>query len=95
MIQTIRICGIEKTREGTAAISCSPDVSRFGGAGLGFWLTGKLGRAWVGAWVGAWMVWCWGVHNLPINQNPNPAQLNCGTSGLHDTAAGPRLADFC
>ena len=24
-----------------------------------FWLTGKLGRAWVGAWVGAW--WCLGV----------------------------------
>ena len=34
-----------------AAVSCSPTWCRLGGAGLGFWLTGKLGRAWVGAWV--------------------------------------------
>ena len=33
-----------------AAVSCNPDVYKLGGAGLRFWLTGKLGRAWVGAW---------------------------------------------
>ena len=48
-----------------AAVSCSPDVYRLGGVGLGFWLTGKLGRAWVGSWHGAWvhgwvMWWSWG-----------------------------------
>ena len=38
-----------------------------GGVGFGFWLTGRLGRAWVGAWRGAWVVhgigvcWTWGV----------------------------------
>ena len=24
---------------------------------MGIWLTGKLGREWVGAWVGAWRAW--------------------------------------
>ena len=24
--------------------------------GFGIWLTGKLGRAWVGAWRGAWVL---------------------------------------
>ena len=36
---------------------------RFGGVGLGIWLTGKLGRAWVDAWVGAW-AWCMGLGGL-------------------------------
>ena len=39
-----------------AAVSCSLNVSRLGGVKMGFWLTGKLGRAWVGTWHGAWMV---------------------------------------
>ena len=29
-----------------AEVSCSPDAYRLGGVKLGFWLTGKLGRAW-------------------------------------------------
>ena len=36
---------------GIAAVSCSPDAFRLGGVGFGFWLTGKLGPAWVSAWV--------------------------------------------
>ena len=32
-----------------AAVSCSPVGYRLGGVKMGFWLTGKLGRAWVGA----------------------------------------------
>ena len=38
-------------------IYCSQIIAvtvRLGGVKLGVWLTGKLGRAWVGAWVGAW-----------------------------------------
>ena len=38
----------------TAAVSCSPVTPMLGGVGFGFWLTGKPGRAWVGALVGAW-----------------------------------------
>ena len=34
-----------------AAVSCGPVTARLGGAGFGFWLTGKLCRAWFGAWV--------------------------------------------
>ena len=34
----------------TAAVSCSPVGYRLGGVGFGFWLTGKLRLAWVGAW---------------------------------------------
>ena len=34
-----------------AAVSCSLSAYRLGGVKLGFWLTGRLGRAWVGAWV--------------------------------------------
>ena len=44
--------GIQKERD-MAAVSCSPDAYRLGGVGFGFWLTGKLGHAWVGAWVSA------------------------------------------
>ena len=33
-----------------AAVSCSPDGARLGGAGLVSGTTGKPGRAWVGAW---------------------------------------------
>ena len=32
--------------EKAAAVSCSPDAYWLSGAGLGIWLTGKLGRAW-------------------------------------------------
>ena len=48
----------------SAAVSCA---YRLGGVGLGCGMTGKLGRAWVGAWVGAWLVhglvhgWCMGT----------------------------------
>ena len=31
----------------------------FSWVGLEFWLTGKLGRAWVGAWVGDVVMICW------------------------------------
>ena len=44
----------EETNCYLAAVSCSLSVPRLGGVKFGFWLTGKLGRAWVGAWVGAW-----------------------------------------
>ena len=40
-----------------AAVSCSPDTPQLSRARLGFWLTGKLGHAWVGAWVHGWMMW--------------------------------------
>ena len=53
----------------TPAVSCSPDVNRLGVVGLGCWLTGKLGRAWVSAWVehGWWLVmWCWGFINYVL-----------------------------
>ena len=36
-----------------AAVSCVADGYMLGGVGLGFWLTGNPGRAWVGAWVSA------------------------------------------
>ena len=39
-----------------AALSCSPAPYYPAGVRLGFWLTGKLGRAWVGAWVGGVVV---------------------------------------
>ena len=39
-----------------AAESCSLSVPMLGGVGLGLGLTGKLGRAWVGAWFGACVV---------------------------------------
>ena len=39
------------TLQEIAAVWCSPDVAMLGGVKMGFWLTGKLGRAWVGAWV--------------------------------------------
>ena len=35
----------------SAAVSFVADVYRLGGVGLGSGLTGKPGRAWVGAWV--------------------------------------------
>ena len=38
----------------TAAVSCSSVTARLGGVKMGIWLTGKLGRTWVGSWVGAW-----------------------------------------
>ena len=44
-INTIEIC--------IAAVFCVAGVYWSGGVGLGFWLTGKLGCAWVGAWVAA------------------------------------------
>ena len=44
-----------------AAVWCSDDMAMLGGVGFGFWLTGKLGRACVGAWRGAWH---WGVPDL-------------------------------
>ena len=34
-----------------AAVSCSLVTPRLGGVKMGLGLTGKLGRAWVGAWV--------------------------------------------
>ena len=45
-----------------AAVSCCLNTPRLGGVKFWFWLTGKLGCAWVGAWVGAWVVhgiWWW------------------------------------
>ena len=41
-------------RKWVAAISCSAMSYRLGRVGFGFWLTGKLGCAWIGAWFGAW-----------------------------------------
>ena len=40
--------------------SSSLNVPRLGGVRFGFWLTGKLGRAWDGAWVvhGVVRGWC-------------------------------------
>ena len=43
-----------------AAVSCSPDVYRLGGVRFGFWLTGKLGCAWVV--VHGTVAWRWCMH---------------------------------
>ena len=37
-----------------AAVSCIADAPRLTAMRLRIWLTGMLGRAWVGAWVSAW-----------------------------------------
>ena len=37
-----------------AAVSCSPMTLGSAGPGFGFWLTGKLGRAWHRCMGGAW-----------------------------------------
>ena len=41
------------------------NACRLGGVGFGFCLTGKLGRAWIGAWHGAWV-----VHGVPWGFEP-------------------------
>ena len=38
---------INNIKTWTAAVSCVTSVYWLGGVGLGSWLTGKLGRAWV------------------------------------------------
>ena len=38
-----------------SAVQCIAVNVRLGGAGLGYFLMGKLGSAWVSAWVGAWL----------------------------------------
>ena len=43
--------GLQFIDKGLAAVSCSLNTPRLGGVGFGSGLTGKLGRAWVGAWV--------------------------------------------
>ena len=53
-VWVIRIVLKETILVTVAAVSCSPDSYLLGGIGLGFWVMGKPGRAWVGAWVGAW-----------------------------------------
>ena len=45
-----------------AAISCSPTGPWLGVVGFGFWLTGKLGRAWYRC-----MVWCMVGLGVSIN----------------------------
>ena len=42
-----------------AAGPCIPVPYILGGVRFGFWLMGKLGRAWVGAWHDAWMCGSW------------------------------------
>ena len=37
-----------------AAVSCSPVAYASGGVRSVYFLTGKLGRAWIGAWFGEW-----------------------------------------
>ena len=39
----------------TSEVSCSPNAYQLGGVGLEFWVTGKPGRARVGAWDGVWV----------------------------------------
>ena len=53
---TFLSCCSGKNAKDAAAVSCSANVAWLAGTGLGFWLTGKLGRAWVGAWVSVWVV---------------------------------------
>ena len=43
-----------------AAVSCVANGYMLGGVGLGFWVSGKLGSAWVGARGGAWVDAWWG-----------------------------------
>ena len=39
-----------------APVSCRAVTIKLGGVGFGFWLMGKLGRAWYGALRGAWVL---------------------------------------
>ena len=49
-----------------AAVQCGPVTPMLGGVGLVFWLTGKLGRAWVGAWVHGMVHGIWGMSILSL-----------------------------
>ena len=54
MSETLK--SIERRRiERVAAVSCSSNGARVDGVRFGFWLTGKLGRAWHGCMGGAWV----------------------------------------
>ena len=62
-----------------SAVSCSLNTPRLGGVGFwfGFWLTGRLGRAWVSAWVvsGLWWWgggWCGIMWNWKLPPSPTP-----------------------
>ena len=45
---------------------------------MGLGLTGKLGRAWVGAWVGAW------VHGCGVGMNAELYYLDVGVEWEED-----------
>ena len=69
-----------------ASASCRPDAYRFPTTGLGVWLMGKLGRAWVSAWVVHGM-----VHTQHQNQThmlarqPNPQSRGWEPIGIRTT----------
>ena len=46
----MRVKFVKKKLE-IAAVSCSPNIARLAGMGLGSGTMGKLGRGWVGVWV--------------------------------------------
>ena len=68
-VYQIRISRLQSEKENSlktfvsiAAISCSPTGPWLGVVGFGFWLTGKLGRAWYRC-----MVWCMVGLGVSIN----------------------------
>ena len=52
--KTLKNNKIRQNVKKLAAVSYSPTGPGLGGAGFVFWLTGKLGRAWVVHGIGAW-----------------------------------------
>ena len=50
----LRLKNIYVSMDNSAAVSCSLNGAMLGGVGFGFWLTGKLGRAWYRCMCGAW-----------------------------------------
>ena len=65
----VNSCRNKRKYECRAAVSFSPVEYRLGGVGLGSGMTGKQGRAWVGAWVvhgvGEWGgAWVYGLRLL-------------------------------
>ena len=75
-----------------AAVSCSLNTPRLGGAKLGLGLTGKLGLAWVGAWHGAlaFMGVCSHVVGGRINACVTSLIVKLG-NGSQPVLRGPQL----
>ena len=62
-----------------AAVKCSPVTPRLGGVNNGFWLMGKLDRAWVGEWVhGVVRMWWWWGGGLKVHTARSSFNMRTG-----------------